>query len=118
MTIKIILVVLLVIVLREFMVQRSLLLTKRLVATALFAALALLVVFPDISTRVAKVFGIGRGVDLIFYFSHLFLLFLIISLWRRSIDLQQMVTKLSRLMALQNAIKPDEQAGEKEKSSS
>jgi hypothetical protein len=54
----------------------------------------------------AKAVGIGRGVDLVFYFSHLFLLFLIVGLWRRSIVSMNMVTKLSRAIALQNANKP------------
>jgi hypothetical protein len=115
MTIKIILIIFLVVVLRAFMVQKSLLLTNRLVASLLFLFLALLVVFPDVSTAVANAIGVGRGVDLVFYFSHLFLLFLIVSLWRRSIDLQVTVTQLARIIALQNPIKPGEKDSHGEK---
>ena len=107
--IKLILIILLVIVLRAFMVQKALILTKRIVASSMFLVLVLLVVFPEVSTRVANVIGVGRGVDLIFYFSHLFLLFLIVGLWRRSIVLMTTVTKLSRAIALQNPNKPEEQ---------
>ena len=107
--IKLILVILLVIVLRAFMVQKALILTKRIVASSMFLVLVLLVVFPQVSTRLANVIGVGRGADLIFYFSHLFLLFLIVGLWRRSIVLMTTVTKLSRAIAIQNPNKPEEQ---------
>jgi len=104
--IKIILLVLLVIVLRAFLVQKSLVLAKRLFAFSLFFLLMFLVIFPDDSTRVAKIIGVGRGVDLIFYLSHLFLLFLIAGLWRRCVALAASITDLSRTIALQNANKP------------
>jgi len=104
--IKIILIILLIVILRAFLVQK-LLLAKRLAATAAFFILLLLVVFPDVSTKIANMIGIGRGVDLIFYFSHLFLLLLIIALWRRTITLMQIITKLNRAIAIQNALKPD-----------
>jgi hypothetical protein len=110
--IKIILIALLVIVLRAFLVQKSLVLAKRLFVFILFFLLLFLVVFPDVSTRVAKVIGVGRGVDLIFYLSHLFLLFLIAGLWRRCVALDTSVTELSRIIALQNANKPQKRPEE------
>lgn len=115
--IKIILVIVLLIILRAFLVQKSLVLAKRVVAFSMFLFLVLLVVFPDVSTRIAKAVGVGRGVDLVFYFSHLFLLFLIVGLWRRSIVLMNTVTKLSRAIALQGAQRPQveqEQQDERE----
>ena len=105
--IKIILVILLVIILRALLVQKSLMMLKRLVAFLMFFLLMLLVIFPDISTKVANLIGVGRGVDLIFYFSHLFLLLLIVALWRRSTILMATITKLSRAIALQNPDIPD-----------
>jgi hypothetical protein len=111
--IKVILIIFLLIILRAFLVQKSLILTKRVVVFLMFLFLVLLVVFPDISTRIAKAVGVGRGVDLVFYFSHLFLLFLIVGLWRRSIVLMDTVTKLSRAIALQGARKP--QVGKEQK---
>jgi hypothetical protein len=112
-SVKIILIIFLLIILRAFLVQKSLILTKRVIAFSMFLFLVLLVVFPDISTHIAKAVGIGRGVDLVFYFSHLFLLFLIVGLWRRSIVSMNMVTKLSRAIALQSARKP--QVGKEQK---
>jgi hypothetical protein len=109
MTIKIILIIFLLIVLRAFLVQKSLVWIKRVVAFLMFFTLLALVIFPDISTRIANNIGVGRGVDLIFYFSHLFLLFLIVGLWRRSTVLMAIATKLSRTIAVQNATKPPEE---------
>lgn len=110
--IKIILLVLLVVVLRAFLVQKSLVLAKRLFAFFLFFILLLLVIFPDVSTYIANAIGVGRGVDLIFYLSHLFLLFLIAGLWRRCVALTASITELSRTIALQN---PDKLHKEKDK---
>jgi hypothetical protein len=90
------------------MVQKSLMAIKRLAAFFMFFLLILLVVFPDVSTRIANFIGVGRGVDLIFYFSHLFLLLLIVALWRRSTVLMATITKLSRAIALQNPNMPDD----------
>lgn len=108
--IKIILIVLLLIVLRAFLVQRSLVLAKRLIALSLFIVLVLLVIFPKVSNDIAETIGIGRGADLLFYLSHLFLLLLIVGLWRRSIMLADVITRLTREIALQNASKPQERS--------
>ena len=110
--IKIILLVLLVVVLRAFLVQKSLVLAKRLFAFFLFFILLLLVIFPDVSTYIANAIGVGRGVDLIFYLSHLFLLFLIAGLWRRCVVLTDSVTKLSRTIALRNVNEPQKKTEE------
>jgi hypothetical protein len=107
--IKIILIILLLVILWAFLVQKSLVLIKRVVAFLMFFFLLLLIVFPDVSTFIAKKIGVGRGVDLLFYFSHLFLLFLIVGLWRRSTVLMGTITKLSRAIALQNPNKPQEE---------
>jgi hypothetical protein len=107
--IKIILLLLLLIVLRAFLVQKSLVLAKRLFAFLLFLLLLFLVIFPDVSTLAANMVGVERGADLLFYLSHLFLLFLIAGLWRRSAILTATITKLSRTVAMQNASKPDKE---------
>lgn len=106
--IKVILIILLLLVLRAFLIQKSLVLIKRIIAFLMFFALLFLILFPDVSTHVANVIGVGRGVDLIFYFSHLFLLLLIVALWRRSAVLMVTITRLSRAIAIQSANKPQE----------
>lgn len=106
--IKIILIILLLIVLRAFLVQKQLILATRISALALFGVLVLLVIFPDVSNWIAHRIGVGRGVDLLFYLSHLFLLLLIVGLWRRINILNGTITKLSRAVAMQTAKKSDD----------
>lgn len=103
--IKIILAILLLLVLRAFLVRPSLMLVKRLTAIIVFLLLLLLVIFPNVSTKIANLIGVGRGVDLIFYISSVFFLFLIIALWRRNNTLMEKITKLSREIALQHPYK-------------
>ena len=107
MPIKIILILFLILVLRVFLVQKSMVLTKRVIAFLMFFVLLFLILFPDVSTTAANFIGVRRGVDLIFYLSHFFLLFLIILIWRGTHSLKTTVTELSRTIALQNAVKPD-----------
>jgi hypothetical protein len=104
--IKVILIVLLVAALRALLVQKSLITTSRVLAVGTFALLAFLVIFPKITTVVAGKLGVGRGVDLLFYLSHAFLLLLIIGLWRRTVTLTMDLTKLAREIALEKAAEP------------
>lgn len=104
--IKIVLIVLLIVALRFLLTQRSLVSTSRILAMVMFGLLILLVLFPKITTAAADKLGVGRGVDLVFYLSHGFLLLLIIGLWRRTVALKIEVTKLARAMAFQNAVEP------------
>ncbi len=109
--IKIILIIILLVVLRAFLVQKSLMLAKRLTAVGLFLLLVFLVLFPEYSTKIANAVGVDRGVDLLFYLSHLFLLLLIVALWRRVNILSETVTKLARELAIEKSQKPEEQKG-------
>ncbi len=112
-TIKVILIVLLLIILRAFLVQKSLLLIKRAVAVLMFAGLLFLVLFPDVSTWAANKIGVGRGADLLFYLANLFFLLVAVALWRRLITLSAAVTILARELAIRNAERPEakEQSG-------
>jgi hypothetical protein len=107
-TIKIILILLLCVILRAFLVQKSLLLVKRVIAVAMFAGLLFMVLFPDVSTWMANKLGIGRGADLLFYFAHLFFLLIAVALWRRLITLNDAVTRLTREIAIKKAVNPGE----------
>jgi hypothetical protein len=109
-TIKVILIVLLLIILRAFLIQKSLILVKRAVGVLMFASLLFLVLFPDVSTWAANKIGIGRGADLLFYFAHLFFLLVAVALWRRLITLNAAVTRLAREIAIRDAERPQERA--------
>jgi len=105
--IKVILILLLFVGLRLFLVQGSLQLIKRVSAILLFGVLIILVLFPNLSTVIANSVGIGRGVDLTFYLSHLFLLLLVVILWRRLKSQDEKITQLAREMAIRDARKPE-----------
>lgn len=61
------------------------------------------VLFPDTSTDIAKLVGVSRGADLLFYFSILFLLFLILKLYSRLRRIEQKFTELVREKSLEEA---------------
>ncbi len=106
--IKLLIILGLLIILRAFMVGRSLVLAKRLSAFGLFVIMVLIVLFPDTSNYIAHKVGVGRGVDLLIYLSILLIFLLMVSLWRRIVTLSDAVTKLTRQIAIENARKPDE----------
>ncbi len=106
--IKILLILGLLIILRAFMVGRSLQLAKRLSAIGLFIIMVLLVLYPQASNYIADKVGVGRGVDLLIYLSILLIFLLMVSLWRRIVTLSDAVTKLTRQIAIDTARKPDE----------
>jgi len=56
----------------------------------------ILVLFPELTTRVAHALGVGRGADLIFYLSILFFFFIILKLYARIRRLEQSITKIIR----------------------
>lgn len=75
----------------------------RLVGTALFAAGAVLVLVPDLSTKIARRLGVGRGVDLLFYFSLLVGIFVFLLLYARSRRTERRITALVRASAIRDA---------------
>jgi len=105
--IKLILIIIVILALRAYLVQKSLLLTERVIAFVLFAGVIFLVLFPDLSTIVAKAIGVGRGVDLVIYLSLAFLLFLSIGVRRRFRQLNASITELSRAIAIMTAHQSD-----------
>src|SRR6476661_7958741 len=64
---------------------------------------AALVVFPDYTTVIANKIGIGRGVDMVIYFSILFLGFVCLKLYARIRRLEQTLTTIIRESAMLNA---------------
>ena len=67
---------------------------------------AVLVIFPDLSTAIAKAVGIGRGADLIFYVFMLIVFAAIANLHLRMRAHAETVTLLAREVALLTARQP------------
>ena len=59
---------------------------------------------PDLSTRVAQHVGISRGVDMLFYVSHLLLFFLAFVYFLKFKKMEARFTKLVRQLALERAV--------------
>ena len=80
-------------------------LAYRLLAVLFFAAATVLIIFPESSTTVAHVLGVGRGTDLIVYLGifagiHAFLL-----LYARTRRLERKLADYVRASAIEQAVK-------------
>jgi hypothetical protein len=67
-----------------------------------------LVIFPEVTSWLAHALGVGRGVDLIFYFGILFFIFIILKLYARIRRLEQLMTKVIRNDSIAGAVKMSE----------
>lgn len=68
---------------------------------------ALTVVFPQVTTRVARLFHVGRGADLLLYFAVLCGVFIAANFYFRFKEMERRMTEIVREQAIQSAVKPD-----------
>ena len=80
----------------------------RLVALALFLAAPILIIFPDFTTVIAHALGVGRGTDLLLYFSLVAGIYVVLLMYLRIRALDQKIADLTRAIALGNARKIDQ----------
>lgn len=95
---------------------RSLLADRLLVITAVTGS-ALLLAAPDVSIIVAGWFGVGRGVDLLFYLAHSATALLVVILYSKLRAQSQEIVRLTRQIALHHARScpaKNEQEGERQ----
>lgn len=69
----------------------------------LITAAVTFILFPDITTTIANKLGVGRGADLIFYTSILIFWFVVLKLYARIRRLEQVITKVVRRDAIDEA---------------
>lgn len=81
---------------------RQALMLKAFVGVLLLAMLAF-TIRPEWSTAAARLVGIGRGVDLLFYLSHLMLFFIAFRYYLRFREMEMKLTRLVRQLALDGA---------------
>jgi Uncharacterized conserved protein len=83
-------------------------LKNRWVDLLLFSVLiltgAIFIIFPDWTIYIANKLGVGRGADLIFYFSIILFWFVIVKLYSRIRKLEQLMTEIVRNDALSKTI--------------
>jgi len=84
------------------------LLFDRLIVGGAAAGVLLLVMRPGLSTRMATVFGVGRGVDLLFYITHAGTLLVLILVYAELRAHAARTTELGRTLALLQARPPSD----------
>lgn len=93
---------LLVILISYFRWFRSAVMDKLLIACILAAGI-FLVVFPDLTNRLAIAMGVGRGADLVFYLFIVAFCYLILLVYAKIKKLEQQFAELARRQALHDA---------------
>lgn len=76
---------------------------RRLVILGVLGAGVLAVLFPDYTTAIANMLGIGRGADLVFYAFIVFALFYVVHQYRRQLWQEKMISDLARALTLTQA---------------
>jgi hypothetical protein len=76
---------------------------KRLAFIAFLLLNAVAVVFPEATTWVAHLFGVGRGADLLLYALIVTFVFAVINFYLRLRESEQRVTELARAVAIRDA---------------
>jgi hypothetical protein len=84
----------------------SIVLTKRqnFLWEFLWLAAALVIALPSISNRIAHLFGIGRGADLVLYLMCFAAILFVLYFYNKQRRLEIIITELVRLDAIRNAL--------------
>ena len=96
---------LLVILVSYFRWFRSAVMDKLLIGCILAAGI-FLVVFPDLTNRLATTLGVGRGADLVFYIFIVGFCYLILLVYAKIRKLEQQLAELTRRQALMDVKQP------------
>ena len=86
-----------------FIIQLKKRLLDIILLVILIACAALFIVWPDITNKIARLLGVGRGADLVFYVSILIFWFVVLKLFARIRRLEQAFTEFIRQDAVKNA---------------
>lgn len=86
----------------------------RRILMTLFAAVAIyFIIFPSAATKVARLFGVGRGADLLTYGLVIAFLVFVATSFKRTAALEERITTLARAVAIAQAPSPAEVYGER-----
>lgn len=70
--------------------------------TILWVLGGIVVLYPDVTGKVAEIVGVGRGVDVVVYVAVLVLFYLLFKTYNRTIIMEKEITKLVRKVALKD----------------
>jgi hypothetical protein len=77
----------------------------RLFVLTIGLVLFIFILFPPLAHRAAWFLGVGRGVDLIFYLAHAFLLILVGMLYIKQKKQQVIITELVRKISIERTVR-------------
>ena len=80
---------------------------QRALGIALGLMLAAFIIVPDLATKTANLVGVGRGADLIFYFSHVLGAYFAIRIFQRQVRQEEQLTELVRALSHLEARVPE-----------
>jgi len=76
---------------------------KRLILVALVGVAVASILNPDLTTRAARLLGVGRGTDLLLYVLTAVFLYVVVGFYLKFRDVERQVTALARRIALDEA---------------
>jgi len=76
---------------------------RKLVVLLVISILILFSAWPELSTKIANWFGIGRGSDFLFYISHVMLFFIAFMYYLKFREMEMRLTRLVRYLAIAEA---------------
>ena len=82
-------------------------LASRLAVLGLLASGVLFVINPDLTTRIARAVGVGRGTDLLLYLFCLASITVFLKLYKKNRTVEEKLTEVARQVALLGAQRPD-----------
>lgn len=76
---------------------------KRIILVLLVACAIVTILNPELTTRVAKLVGVGRGTDLLLYLLIAVFLYVVVGFYLKFRDVERQLTVLSRRQAIEEA---------------
>jgi hypothetical protein len=108
--IQAILIALLVLIGGIYLTTLSSRLASRLAVLGLLGMGVLFVINPDLTTRIARSVGVGRGTDLLLYLFCLASITVFLKLYKKNRTVEEKLTEVARQVALLGAQGPDRNA--------
>ena len=108
--IQAILITLLVLIGGIYVTTLSSRLVSRLAVLGLLATGVLFVINPDLTTRLAHIFGVGRGTDLLLYLFCVASITVFLKLYKKHRTVEEKLTEVARQVALLGARGPGREA--------
>ncbi|MFP5222898.1 MAG: DUF2304 family protein [Acidobacteriota bacterium] len=81
-------------------------LATRILSIAMLGTATLFVLFPNLSTDVANLIGVGRGVDMLIYLFMCLVTMFFFRIYSKTKELDQLITSIVRHSATTNALRP------------